>query len=314
MRYLRVIEHLVFGETYLGYLALVLLLPFMVFAVFSRFLPLPWALALVAVFTAIPIGTLFGSSLVQYAKWAARGFADPAAYTLFLAGLALLIGRRDTGVPARFSPAVAAGLLFALALFLRPNIAPAAGILLAGAGIAALWQHQYRRIAGLTLGFLPVLSMALHNWVYGGALVLFTSTTTHPGTMVMPPAAYLASIVELGHRDFLGEHVVNAFRQIGGWLAGPSESLLMVPLNAVTIVIAARVALRPPFDPWLRLIACATLAQHCVALFYLTAGRYHYLTWLLTLLVVAAWLHHEGVDWLRRRFPAFWQLIAAHPA
>ena len=29
----------------------------------------------------------------------------------------------------------------------------------------------------MCLGFLPVLGMALHNWVYGGVFVLFTTTS-----------------------------------------------------------------------------------------------------------------------------------------
>src|SRR5262245_12727393 len=208
MRYLRVAEHIFFGETYLGYLSLILLLPFLVFALFRRFLPLTWALALTLIFAAIPVGVGFGSSLVQYVKWAARGFADPAAYVLFLAGFVLLLGPRMRSAPLvlgagseslgtdratasppslaregqgggmqkerafaltpspplprkrgreqtelaarvdasthecdldsssrnRFACAFAAGLLFAVALFVRPNIAPAAGILLLGAG------------------------------------------------------------------------------------------------------------------------------------------------------------------------------------
>ena len=93
LRYLRAVEHLIFGESYLGYLSLILLLPFLAFAMFRRFLPLRWALALTLVFAAVPIGVVFGSSLVQYVKWAARGFADPAAYVLFLAGFVLLVGR-----------------------------------------------------------------------------------------------------------------------------------------------------------------------------------------------------------------------------
>ena len=45
MRYLRAFEHVIFGETYLGYLSLVLLLPFLVLALFRRFLPADWSLA-----------------------------------------------------------------------------------------------------------------------------------------------------------------------------------------------------------------------------------------------------------------------------
>jgi tryptophanyl-tRNA synthetase len=65
-----------------------------------------------------------------------------------------------------------AGLLFALALWLRPNLAPGAAVLLGGAGLAALWRHEFGRLAGLCAGFLPVFGMALHNWVFGQVFVL----------------------------------------------------------------------------------------------------------------------------------------------
>jgi len=314
LRYLRAAEHLIFGESYLGYLSLILLLPFLVFALFRRFLPLTWALALTLVFAAVPVGVLFGSSLVQYIKWAARGFADPAAYIFFLAAFVLLLGRLGEGPRDRFARAFGAGLLFALALFVRPNIAPAAGILLAGAGLAALAQRRFRRVAGLVGGFAAVLGMALHNLVYGGVLVLFTTTAELPRLLQMPPSAYLAAIAELAHLNFAGEYVARALRQISGWLAGPSEMIAMAPLNAAAILVLVRVALWRGADPWLRLTALATLAQHGVALFYPGDGRYHYLTWLLTLLVVAAWVHGEGLVIVRRWFPRFSARVAKHPA
>jgi hypothetical protein len=223
-------------------------------------------------------------------------------------------GHESEKLPCGFARAFGAGLLFALALTVRPNIAPAVGILLAGAGIAALAQQQYRRVAGLVLGFAAVLGMALHNWAYGGQLVLFATSAGHPLLLTMPPSAYFAALAELAHLDFAGEHVTRALRQIGGWLAGPSESVAMAPLNAAAIVILIRVMLWKAADPWLRLTAAATLVQHGVALFYAGSGRYYYLTWLLTLLVVAAWVHGEGLDLLRRRFPDFTQRVAKHPA
>src|SRR5436305_2360963 len=313
LRYLRAAEHVVFGESYLGYLSLILLLPFLVFALFRRFLPMTWALALTLIFAAIPVGIGFGSSLVQYVKWAARGFADPAAYVLFLAGFVLVIGRVDGGPRERFARAFGAGLLFALALAVRPNIAPAAGVLLAGAGIAALVQREFARAVGLALGFAPVLALALHNWIYGGAFVLFTTTATHPLLMVMPPSAYLAALGELAHGEVAGEHVVRALSQIGAWLARPSEAIVMAPLNAAAVAVLLRVMLMRAADPWLRLTAGATLAQHAVVLIYATAGRYTYLSWLLTLLVVTAWVHGEGLSLLRRYCPRFSARMAKHP-
>ena len=156
--------------------------------------------------------------------------------------------------------------------------------------------------------------MALHNLVYGGALVLFTTTAELPRLLQMPPSAYLAALAELAHLNFAGEHVARALRQIGGWLAGPSEAIAMAPFNAAAILVLLRVALWRAVDPWLRLTAFATLAQHCVALFYPGDGRYHYLTWLLTLLVVAAWVHGEGLAIVRRWFPHVSARVAKHPA
>jgi len=138
MRYLRAAEHLVFGESYLGYLALILLLPFLVFAISRRFLPPRWAVAVTLIFAAIPIGVLFGSSLVEYAKWAGRGFADPAAYVFFLAGFVLLVGRTETGHATDSARAFGAGLLFRAGAVRTAEQCAAAGVLLGGAGLAAL--------------------------------------------------------------------------------------------------------------------------------------------------------------------------------
>jgi hypothetical protein len=314
-RYLRAFEHVIFGESYLGYLAVMLFFPLLVFAVFRRFLLPRWALAMALTFAAIPIGVLFGTSLVLYVKWAARGFGDPAAFAAFLAAFILLIGATAADIRDRFAPTFAAGLLFALAVFVRPNLAPMTGILLAGAGLAALWQAQWRRLAGMCLGFMPVFGMALHNWVYGGALVLFTSTSEVAQSM--PPRDYVAALAELLRLDFAGEHTMRGLKQIGHWLAGPSEWLAMAPLHLAALAVVVRMAFRRGSDPWLRLTAVAVLVQHSINLFFLPYPRYYFLTWLLTLLIVAVWLHDEGLAWMRRRWPglARWGTgIAQRPA
>ena len=303
LRYFRALELFVFGDSFYGYLSVMLLLPFVVFAAFGRFFSRRAALGLTLVFIAIPIGAVFGTTLFQYVKWAARGFADPAAATAFLAGFVCLLGRTGFGARPGFGPGLGAGLLFALALFLRPNLAPAAGMLLGGAGLAALWEGDRRRVAGLCLGFLPVLGMALHNYVFGGVFVLFSANATIAAALPMPPTAYVAVLGELLHFDFAGEHVRRGLLQWARWLAGPSESFIMIPLHAAAVAVLLRVAFSRRFDPWLRLTAWATIAQHTVAWFYLSYDRYYHLTWFLTLLVCAVWLRDEGLPAARRRWP-----------
>ena len=315
LRYLRALERFTFGDSFLGYLSLVLAMPLLVFAAFKRFFTPRTALALSLIFIAVPVGALFGSTYFQYVKWAARGFADPAAAAFFIAALVNLVGREHGGPDGRFGPALAAGLLFALALWVRPNLAPAAGILLGGAGLVALWQGQIVRVAGLCIGFLPVLGMALHNWVFGGVFVLFSANATIAEALPMPPSAYVAAAGELLRLDLAGENIRRGILQWARWLAGPSESFLMVPFNAVAIIVLIRVAAWGRiFDPWLRLIAAAVLVQHTVAWFYLSSDRYYYLVWFLTLLVCVVWIRDEGIGLLQRRLPRAAHWLDHHPA
>jgi hypothetical protein len=314
LRYFCALEHVVFGESYLGYLSLVLLLPLLTWSLTRRFLPSRWALAVVLIFVAIPVGELFGTTFLDYSKWAARGFADPAAYILFIAGLLPLVGTTRAGPNGSFIPAFFGALLLALAIIMKPIVLSAAAVLLGGCGVAALASRQWMRVAGLCLGFATVLSMALHNWIYGHVFVPLSANAAHPDVLVMPPAAYATALRELITLNFGGGYFVRALLQIPRWLSGPAESYATVPVNAGGVAVLLCVLLRGRgLDPWLRLIAAAALAQHAVALFYVATPRYHYLSWFLTLLVTVAWLHERGVDWLSRRYPDVSKRIAAEP-
>ena len=129
----------------------------------------------------------------------------------------------------------------------------------------------------------------------------------------MPPSAYAAAVRELLNGDVSGAG--SAFAQLADWLSGPAESTWTIPLNAAGVAILVYVVVRGRrFDPWLRLIGGAALAQHTVAFFYVaSAGRYHYLTWFLTMLVVMVFLQEVGVGWLRRRFPTLTARLINHP-
>jgi len=307
LRYFMALQHIVFGETFLGYLSLVLAFPFFVLALFRRFLPERWALVLVLLFIAVPLGNLFGTSFILYEKWAARIFADPAAYMLFIAGLAVLVGASRS-----FTASFFGALLLALGIFMKPIVAPAAAIFLGGAGLAALSMRQWRRVAGLCVGFVFVFSMALHNWVFGKVFVLFSSNSGDSNLLVMPPSAWGAALRGLLHGDVSG--IGRIVMQLADWLSGPAESCWTIPLNAAGVVILLYVVLRGrAFDPWLRLIGAAALGQHVVAFFYNAAtARYHFLTWFLTMLVVMVWFHDVAMAWLAQRYPDAMNRIANH--
>jgi hypothetical protein len=313
LRYFRALEHIVFGESYLGYLSLILLLPMVAYKIFRRFLPDRWSLTLILLFIAIPVGTLFGTTFVQYVKWSSKGFADSAAYILFICAMLPLMGGTPAGPGRACQPAFFGALLLALAVFMKPIVAPAAAVLLGGCGLAALYERQWARLAGMCIGFLPVFSMALHNWVFGHVFVLFSANSQDSNLLVMPPSAYAAALGQLLSLDFSG--TARVLSQIADWLSGPAEAYWTIPLNAAGVAILVYVVARGRrFDPWLRLIGATALAQHAVAFFYnAAAARYHFLSWFLTMLVVVGFMREVGVGWLHQRFPVPAARVANHP-
>ena len=310
---------IVFGDTNLGYLSLLLVYPLIIWRVFRRFLPTDWAFVLLTLFVATPIGAYFGSTFFLYVKYALQGFGDPVSYLFYLAGLALIVGWPPEGPGNRFGAACAGAALLFLATFVRPIVAPAVAVLLGGAGLAALWQRQWSRLAGLCAGFAPVLAMPLHNWYFGDRLVLFSANASG-NNLHVTPADYVAALVEMSHLNFAGPHVHAVAIQLIDWptgfigqrdLGGLAAYAASAPVHLAAIAILVYVAgWGRRYDPWLRLIAGAALAQHTVAFFYGGASRYFFLTWLLTMLVAAVWCERDGIALFRRFAPNVAERIA----
>ncbi len=300
LRYFRALEMIVFGDTNLGYLSLMLLLPIVVLALFKRFLSDAFAWRVALIFTATPAGAVFGSSFFHYAKWSSHGFADPIAFIFLFWGAWVLIGPRG-GAPRDMGSAAGAALLLALAIFMKPIVAPMPGILLGGAGLAALASGQWRRLAGLCIGFLPVLVMPLHNWYFGKVFVLFSSNAQLPGTYVMAPWEYGAALLDFIRLDWGGEYLSRAVVQIGAWLHGSGDLAATIPIHAAAVVAVGYVVFRGrEYDPWLRLIGAAVMAEYVVDLIYAATPRYYFGMWLLTALVVCAVIECHLPAWLER--------------
>jgi hypothetical protein len=301
-RYVRAFEHIVFGETYLGYLSLILALPFLVYALFRRFLPSNWATVVTLGFVATPVGALFGSAFLYYVKWAARGFADPCGYILLLAGMVALIpGAEETDDPP-VAPAFFGALLMSLGTFVRPNMVLASGVMALGAIIFAARQRAFARAGAVLAGFAALAVSPLHNWVFGRSLVPFADIVSQPQTLVMPPSRFFAAAYDVLHLDLASDHVMAAIGKIGWWLSGPGNFYVMIPLNGAAVATLVRIGFfGSRFDPWLRLVALATLLEHGTGVTYANWDRYHLMTWLLTALVAIVWLREEGLPWIRKR-------------
>jgi hypothetical protein len=298
LRYFRALEMIVFGDSNLGYLSIVLLLPILAWRLFARFLSQSFAWRLALIFTLLPIGEIFGSSFFEYAKWAGRGFADPLAHIFLIWGIAVLVGRSAEPNP-RAGTALGAAFLLGLAVFVKPIVAPMAGIVLAGAWLFAVWRKQWSRAAAFCVGFTPVLLMPLHNLYFGHEFVLLSRNACLPGTCVIPPSGYLAALLELLRLDFSGEHVHAALTQMGEWLSGPSAIAAFIPLHLAAVLIVLQITLRGrSYDPWLRVIGAALIAEYGAALVYAATARYFFSMWFLTAVLVGVFIERHLPAWL----------------
>ena len=192
LRYFRALEHIVFGESYLGYLSLVLLLPFVVAKVFRRFLPR----TLVAR-ARLAVRRGAGRRLVRHQLRAIRQMGEPrlrrsGGLYFFIVALLPLVGFTPAGPGDRIS----AGVFRRAAA--RPRHLHEADRGARRRGPArrrracrALSSGNGARLAGLCIGFLPVL---VHGRCTTGSsatsFVLFSTNANDPHLLVMPPSAY----------------------------------------------------------------------------------------------------------------------------
>jgi hypothetical protein len=171
-----------------------------------------------------------------------------------------------------------------------------------GAIIFAARRRAFARAGAILAGFATLAVSPLHNWVFGHSLVPFADIVSQPQTLVMPPSRYFAAANDILHLDLASDHVIAAIEKIAWWLSGPGNVYVMIPLNGAAVATLAWVGFfGRRFDPWLRLIALATLLEHGTGVTYANWDRYHLVTWLLTALVAIVWLREQGLPWIRKR-------------
>ena len=312
-RYFRALERFIFGDTFLGYFSAILLLPFLLLMLARRFMPSRWALGLVLLFVATPAGILFGSSLTDYLTAASRGYGDPFAFVLLLAGFVLIVPAKPDA-RAKSCSALFGAFLLAMTTFCRPNLLLASAMMMLCASFFAMRTKEWTRLAALFAGFATLAVSLLHNYAFGNSLILFSDNVNQPQTLLMPPLDYLRAALDMATLNFRSEYVSRAFAQLGRWLGGPHYLMAAIPFNLAGFLVLLRVGVfGRMYDPMLRAVALATTLQHGIGICYVNYDRYNLVTWLLTALVSAVWLQAEGLPLLARRWPSFYARLANAP-
>jgi hypothetical protein len=317
LRYVRMVEKLVFGDTNHLLTLLAAAVPVLLFLVMRRFVPVRVAWLLALLFWLLPMGEQYLSNVMS-------GYGDTIAVVCFLLGLVLMLRTQPAwgGTNDNHAFVWIAGAALAASMFIRPNFAFAV-VWMGAAWAWASWRrHDVTAVAALALGLGLALWMPFHNWYYGGELYLISKS----GTLVVPLGAgdYLLAAGDILQGQLRTARTAAVAAQFRGWLADPGPLFFESSPLAGSILYAAHLlglglagwtaaqwltrgaAKRPA----LSVIAVAALLAHAPMLFIFdTDYRYAMLGWLLSLIVLAGWF---GEGWRRSERAALDGVPAHH--
>ncbi|MGN7614264.1 hypothetical protein ACQZV8_19520, partial [Magnetococcales bacterium HHB-1] len=296
MRYLWALSFPIFGSSFFGLLLVLVFFPLLILRLVREFCPPNWVTPLMVIYLAIPLLESFGFFHLHFAKTCFRGYGGVFGYPLLYLGLILSIAIFKGRPMSRGGYAII-GLLFALALGLRPNWSPFVGVLLLAISFVT-WQNRLPwHFFLLCLGFSPLLLLPWHNYYYGGILALFNDPKTIAYNLVATPMDYVRALMSLfSMTPERMDSVSRVLLVLDNWIAW-YKVWRMVAYAALWHALLKRGV---PF--YLKMVSMALLANHAAFLFFLGGVRYANAIWTPTLLVFFAMWHLYYHDWFEGRF------------
>jgi hypothetical protein len=283
LRYFRVLERLVFGDTNFGYVAAVASLPIAVYAVLKELAPprigFVFAAAFVATAFFLPHFVLGFRPFIQFAE---QGYPDTLGYLFFL--IAVAHGFR-TARELNALPAIATGFLFALAVFVRPNLVIGAAVFLSLLGLLLVGKKQWQTLFCVSLGVAPAFLITVHNYVFGGRLVLLTDAAFIKENLFLTPSQYVSALAwglsgggSLANFELAKQHLTEWLMILPGHHANWLNQLLLIAPVLLCFV---------PQQTWrVRTLVATALALHSALWFWHAYDRYALLAWMLTLIAL----------------------------
>ena len=168
------------------------------------------------------------------------------------------------------------GFLLFLSVSLRPNYLPSAILLiLICLFISVIYKKNFLNTSFVIIGFLPFFLMLIHNYYYGGEIVLMTSAAHH--NTHAPINLWFNFFKDIFTLNFIDHPQIS--KQVIRWIR-PYE------IHYFLIFIILLFSFCYKRNRNIIIISLIALSQHLVLLIYEPAGRYSYLAWILSILVL----------------------------
>lgn len=292
-RYIWVINFILFEESPWMLIFILTIFPLVIYEVFKEIIGKKYAKYFLIFWFFVPIFESFGFFHFYYVKLTLRGFGEPLSYLCFLSALLFLIKINKDNNYMSYSSSFVFGLLLALSIGLRANILPACIILMIFY-IYLINKEDIRNILFLFFGTSLVLIIPIHNYVFSNQFIPLTIAAYKDWNLGARPSDYfilfkslLMFSLDLNILEKIVNHVSDEIKLYEIWYH-------------LSIVISILYALKRKSPLIIRCIAISSLSLIFLLLFYHVGGRYSYLSWTLSLLVLSYWFKNNFLPFIKK--------------
>ena len=277
LRYFLSVFKIFFAETNYGYLTIGYILCMVVLMLFIKIFGLRYGL----LFGFLVIGTRlfegYGASIIKMLKHINASDAEPFAITIFFICLYIFIffyenkDRKSSLLNFIF------GFLAFITISLRPNFLPTVFLLVLIHIYFLYRSNRKREIISALLGFIFIFLIPLHNLYFGKQIVFLSSGHVHnTGASI---STYLYAFNDILNLNFQNSaNISSILVQVERWIK-PTD--LHYGLFFILLFFTFLTK-----EIYFKIISLLALSQHVVLLIFEPRGRYSYLAWFLTIIVV----------------------------
>lgn len=203
-------------------------------------------------------------------------------------------------------------ILMTIGILCRPNLLAPAFLIHA----FLLFRNQnFKSLLSFVLGYSPLILMPLHNIIYGGKFVILTSSATIPNNMENSLTNWFVVFKDIFKGNLETENVTNFILYFGNYLSGPAVQpfYLLVPILIFLVLfrcfksfkIKPFQILRNYLNEKFLIIYLFILGTHFVCWFFKPGGRYAYLAFILTFIIIILFV----LDFLKQNVDTEYSII-----
>lgn len=277
LRYFLTLFKLIFADTTYGYLTIGYILCVIITFLFIKLYGQVTGLffAFLVIFTRLFEG--YAGSLVKLLKHINVGDAEPFAITTFFICLYLFIFIKENKNHDLNLLNFIFGFLSFITISLRPNYLPTCLLLFLIHIYFLNYKMTKKPIIFSTFGFCFILLIPLHNLYFGKTLVLLSSGHHHNTGVSL--STYFSGILDIIKLNFYeSENIAKIVFQFNRWI-NPNEFHYIIVIFLLLLIFRFK-------NNYMRIISSLALSQHAVLLVFEPTGRYSYLAWFLSLIVL----------------------------